>query len=121
MPTQATIATMLASANPAGNYAAFRFDTSASDAVFQCITKDASTQNIVSSGVAPVTGTSARFAIVYDNVNSKVQFYINSVLVATSSAHLPTNTANLLFVMGGVSSSGSGAVNIETVVIEQDL
>jgi hypothetical protein len=118
--TDQTLATMNGSANPAGNYAAFRFDTSAGDTVFQCITKDGTTQNIISSGVTPVVGRSFRFSIVYNNTLSKVYFYIDTVLVATSSAHLPSATANLLFVISAVASAGSGSLNFETVVIEQD-
>jgi hypothetical protein len=118
--TDQTLATMCGSANPAGNYAAFRFDTSAGDTVFQCITKDGTTQNITSSGVAPVANKSNRFAIVYDNTNTKVRFYIDGVLVATSAAHLPSATQFLVFVICGVSSSGSGSLNFETIAIEQD-
>lgn len=118
--TDQTLATMLGSANPAGNYAAFRFDTGASDTVYQCITKDGTTQTITSSGVTPVSGPALRFAIVYDNANSKVRFYINSVLVATNSTHLPTNTANMSFVFCGLASAGTGSLTLEKVSVQQD-
>ncbi len=39
---------------PVGNCACFRFSTVAGDTVWECITKDNSTQNVTVSGVAPV-------------------------------------------------------------------
>jgi hypothetical protein len=108
--TDQTASTMVSSSNPAGNYAAFRFVTG-TDTYFQCITKDSSTQNVQSSGVAPAAGfwtdppTAAHlFQIVFTSTPS-VLFYIDGVLVATSSSHLPTANTQLMWMTGTKTAS----------------
>jgi hypothetical protein len=96
--TDQTLATQGGSDNPAGNYAAFRFSTNASDTVWQAITKDGTTQNVQSTAVAPVINTTQAFAIVFDDTNNNVKFYINGTLVATSSSNLPSAGTNLRYV-----------------------
>jgi hypothetical protein len=84
--TNQTAATMSASANPAGNYAAFRYDTGAADATYKCITKDNANQNIIDSGVAPGTGGHI-FEIRQSSTD--VVFGIDGTKVCTSAANLP--------------------------------
>jgi hypothetical protein len=85
--TNQTSAVMGAAANPAGRYASFRFDTSASDVNWKCITKDNTTQNVLDSGVA-VTANGARLEI-QETATADIIFRINGVRVCTSSANLP--------------------------------
>lgn len=96
--TDQTLATMGVSDNPAGNYAAFRYSSTGSDTVWQCITKDNTTQTIVSSGVAPVLNTTQTLAIVFNDSIPNVVFYINGAVVATITTHLPTSGTNLRYV-----------------------
>lgn len=93
--TDQTAATMAAGANPAGNYAAFRF-VNGTDTHFQCVTKDGTTQTVTDSGVAPSAGfwastSSNVFQIISNDGVPNVQFYINGTLVATNTTHLPTS------------------------------
>jgi hypothetical protein len=121
--TDQTLATMSGSANPAGNYAAFRFDTTASDTTWQCITKDGSTQNVQASGVAPVINTVQTFAIEFNDSGSTVLFYINGSLVATSSSHLPSASTNLRYVLTTecFSSTTSNGFTFEQLFISSDI
>lgn len=105
--TDQTATTMSGSANPAGSYAAFRYDTSAGDTHLQCVTKDGTTQTIVDSGITPVVGTRYRLAIDMDYDNSQVLFYIEGVLVATITTHLPAAATALRWVQVGNILSGS--------------
>ena len=94
--TDRSIAQQGGSDNPAsGIYAMFRFSTAASDTHWQCITKDGTTQTIVDSGITPAINTMVVFAIVFDDSAPNVKFYINGVLVATITTHLPTSGTNL--------------------------
>lgn len=99
--TDQTAATMSASDNPAGNYAAFRYSTVAGDTHYQCITKDGSTQTVVDSGVTPlginVPANSEQFAIIFQDGTPNVLFYIHGNLVATIATHLPTSGTNTRF------------------------
>ncbi len=79
---------MNASANPAGNYAAFRYDTSASDTSYQCITKDGTTQTITSSGIAPGT-TGHKLEVIVALAATKVEFKIDGAVVCDNATHLP--------------------------------
>jgi len=78
--------------NPAGDYAIFRFSTTASDTTIKTITKDGTTQNVQDSGVSPASASSA-FQIIF--TATTVDFYINAVLVQSHSTNLPRNSVNL--------------------------
>jgi len=101
--TDQTLATMSASDNPAGNYAAFRFSTVAGDTHYQAITKDGTTQTIVDTGVTPIAisapGNIAVFDIIFNDGTPNVLFYINGTLVATITTHLPSASTNLRFLV----------------------
>ena len=104
--TSATGATMGGSAAPAASsYACFRYDTSASDAAWQCCTSDASSQTVVSSGVSVNTSANQNFAIQCAAGSSDINFYINGALVATIATHLPAS-----------STAMAGILNITTLV-----
>lgn len=120
--TSQTIATMTASDNPAGDYMGFRFSTVAGDTSWKAITKDAATQTITSTGVAPVANTGQTFGVYYDSGAATVYFYINGSLVATHTTHLPTSTVNMRHVEGQqtiVSSTSAGFDNMG-IIVEQD-
>jgi hypothetical protein len=87
------------SGNPAGKYAAFRWSTIDGDTSWQCITKDGSTQTVVSSGVAPVANASQTFAMIFADSVPNITFYINGAVVATISTHLPPSATILRWVM----------------------
>lgn len=97
--------TQMASNNPAGNYAAFLWEVGNN---FKCITKDGTTQTIVDSGVALVSGTLYRLTINCDSANSQVLFYINGSLVATITTHLPTAATAMKWMQGLTQTTGSG-------------
>ncbi|MEK7603225.1 MAG: hypothetical protein AAB459_03210, partial [Patescibacteria group bacterium] len=84
--TNQTAATMAGSANPAGRYAAFRYDTGAGDANWKCVTKDNVTQNVVDSGIAIAT-TGFRLEIIL--TTAIATFKINGVEVCNTAANLP--------------------------------
>ena len=90
--TNQTLATMNNAANPAGTYAAFRYDTSVADANWQCITKDGTTQNILNSGVAASTNQ-VDFEIIVSA--AQVDFKINGATVCSSVSNLPTASTML--------------------------
>lgn len=94
-----TLSTMVASDNPAGNYAAFRFSTDASDVNWQAVTKDNTTQGITDTGKAFDTAVHA-LEVIVDNDNSKVYFLIDDALVATRTANLPGTGLALRYVCG---------------------
>lgn len=81
-----TAATMSASANPAGYYAAFRYDTVAGDVNYQCITKNNVAQNIIDSGIAP--GTVGHKLEIIESL-TEVVFRIDGVRVCRSTTNLP--------------------------------
>lgn len=83
------------SANPGAsdtmpvNSAGFRFATVAGDTVFRCQTRDGATLNDQSSGITAANSTEYILEVLV-NTSNNVEFYINNVLVATSSANLPS-------------------------------
>lgn len=115
--TNQTAATMAASANPAGRYAAFRYDTGAGDANWKCVTQDNVTQNVIDSGVAIAT-TGFRLEIILTTVTAT--FKINGAEVCSTANNLPgaailmryTNTVTTL--AAGVRNMRVSWVNIES-------
>ena len=110
--TDQTPSTMCGSANPAGNYACFRF-ISGTDTYFQCITKNGTTQNVQSSGIAPSAGwlagtTPLKFEIQSNDSVPNVVFLIGGSVVATSTTDLPTSGTALLWMFSAVSTSSIG-------------
>jgi hypothetical protein len=80
-------ATPVASDDPSGHIAAFRFSTSGSDTEFMACTKDNATLAATATGITPAADTIYLFRIEWDG--SEVRFYIDGALVHTSSANLP--------------------------------
>jgi hypothetical protein len=105
--TDQTLATMLASDDPAGNYAVFRYSTVASDVAWQAITKDGATQNVVSTGIAVQTATASLFTIQFDDTAGNVKFSISGTVVATLSTNLPSTSTNMRFIWGIINPTGA--------------
>lgn len=89
-------ATPMASATPAVSYAAFRYDTGAGDANWQCVTDNGSGVPTVTNSTVAVTGTTSyRLRIVILTGSGTVLFFINGVLRATHTTTLPAVTTDL--------------------------
>lgn len=93
--TDQTAATMGASDNPAGNYAALRHSTAAADTNFQCITKDATTQTVTDSGVAATTNIQK--ITIIETAGVSFTFLINDAVACTNVTHLPTTATPLRY------------------------
>lgn len=79
-------------ADPASrNLMGFRFDTSVGDTRWRCCTKDGVTLNNLDCGV-DMNGNVQVLAM--EHTGTSVKFYIDGVLVQTSVANLPSDTAN---------------------------
>jgi hypothetical protein len=124
--------TMGNSSNPAGNYASFRYSTPAGDTHYQCITKDATTQTIVDSGITPVgyldsTGGGVNFSINLignGTANTSAVFYINGAIVCTITTHLPASgaaDAQRTIIAGNNSASTTNAtILVNEITVAQD-
>lgn len=101
-----------ASATPAVHLAGFRYDTVADGTAFwRCVTDDASgTPTVTVTTVAVAINTAYVFRIVLSATD--VKFYINGVLVATHTTHLPTATT-ALFWYTTVTTLAASAQNIK--------
>lgn len=99
--TDQALATQLGSDNPAGNYAAFRFSTGASDANVKCVTKDGASQNLQASTVTDMSAYHV-YEITEDVAGAKWHFYIDGAEVCGSglTANLPAASTNLRYVAG---------------------
>jgi hypothetical protein len=119
--TDQTSATMYASANPAGNYASFRYDTGAGDTNWMCVTKDGATQNIQNSGIAPVAGTGYKFEIIIV-AGTVVEFRINGNSVCNNTTNLPTANTMLRYVNAIRNlANGVRTLNNAWIYIESDI
>jgi hypothetical protein len=101
----------------ANQYAAFRYSTAAGDTDVQCVTCDGSTQHVISSGVAMDTKSHKYLIVIVDGVSPSVQFYIDGVLVATSTSNLPS-TVKAYYVCG-CSDQGAAASIFPSGVVTQ--
>jgi hypothetical protein len=73
--------------NPSGHYAAFRYSTVAGDAGWRFMTKDNSTQSIV-TGSSTFTADTP-YVLRVKMLASSIEAYINDALVFTASSNLP--------------------------------
>jgi hypothetical protein len=117
--TNQTAATMGASANPAGNYAAFRYDTSvAGETTWKCITRDGTTQTINNSGVT-VTTTGIRMEIIIGA--SSVVFKIDGTVVCTNTTNLPAAATMMRFSNSITNlSAATHSLRIAWIYVETD-
>jgi hypothetical protein len=113
--------TIVASDNPTGNHAMFRFSTAAGDTNWMCCTKDNTTQTATSSGIAADTAIHL-FAIEFDDVAGNIKFYIDGVLVHTATANLPTAGSNFQYIIQGATQEAVAKnLRIAWCHIESDL
>ena len=97
--------------NAAGfNLAAFRYSTSAGDTNFQCVVSDGATAVVHDSGVAADTAYHV-FTIV-QNATGHFLFYIDGVLVFTSTVHEPTGNLSTNCSFTNISGAGNPGVNV---------
>jgi hypothetical protein len=106
--------TMLSSDDPAAHYVGVQFSTNRSDANWQFVSKDGTTQNLVNTGI-PVGTDAIQLRITVDNTvpNIKVEL-LNSAFEPTASTtfttNLPGSTTELRMVVGvGGIGVGRGA------------
>lgn len=105
------------------NDAYIRFDVTASDAFFTCITDDGfGGRTTTVTAVAPAALTSYRFRIVCNDSAPNVKFYINDVLVATHTTHLPGTTQRVIWQVSGAwhTAPGSPTIGISEVAVQSD-
>jgi hypothetical protein len=117
--TNQTPAIMGAAANPAGRYAAFRFDTSVPDTTWKCITKDNTTQNVLDSGVT-VTANGVQLEVL-ETGTGDIIFSIDGARVCTSSANLPgANTVARYSNTVTTLTTAARSIRIGWIYIESD-
>jgi hypothetical protein len=106
-----------------GSFAGFRYSTSQSDAHLQAVSCDGSTATLVDTGVTPVANTALRLLILFDDANSRILYYINDVLVATITTHLPAaNTAlGIELSASEPSSFASPSLWISQIAVQTDI
>lgn len=85
---------------------AFRFSTIAGDTQWQAVASDGSSNTIVASGVTGDTASHV-FLIVCNDSVPNAKFYIDGVLVATITTHLPTAGQAIGFQAGAQWASAS--------------
>jgi len=85
---------LTASDSPSGKFAMFRFSSIGGDTNYQCVCGDGSAQTVVDSGVAADTHSHA-FGVQINDVGSNVMFYIDKILVATITTHIPASGTQL--------------------------
>lgn len=100
MSDAATVAAQGASDTVAGNYACFRYSTTAPDANWKCITMNGVTQTVVDSGIAVDTGVH-KFEVIFNDSVPNVVFKIDGKVVATITTNLPSAATALRFIVGG--------------------
>ena len=94
-----TVGNVAGANNPAGSYCTVQY-RSARDTNFQLMTKDGTTQNLVDTGIAVVTGAVHYFVVDFDFVNSlaTLSVYDNTYTLqatVTSAVNLPASTTSL--------------------------
>ena len=88
--TANTFAAQGASADPGGDYAIFRYDTSAGDANWKCITSDNGTETVNDSGVAASASfVGNKYEIVI--ASGVATFRINGTEVCSNGSNVPTD------------------------------
>lgn len=97
-----------------GEGAWFRYSTNASDTNWMCLTTNDTVggPTITDSGIAVTTGTKI-FEI--HKTASEVKFFIDNVLVATHTTHLPDNSATLSIAAGRAKTLANAAATCHFV------
>jgi hypothetical protein len=85
--------------------AGFRFSTSQGDTHYQAVTSDGSSMTVVDTGITPTTNP-VKLLIVCDDSVPNIKFYVDGVLGATITTHLPpTHTGYAIDLSAGEPST----------------
>lgn len=110
--TTATGSSMLSTATPAQNYAAFRYDTGAGDTTYVCKSSGNSGGAVTSTDTFITPDTSNHiFRIVEDSSVPNFKFYIDGVLKCTHTTNIPPSTVKLA-VMSGTATLAAVAQHV---------
>lgn len=116
--TNQTRATIGGSNNPAGDIAAFRYDTATDGTTWRCVTKNNSTINVQDSGVTVGTA-GVKLEIILSSGN--VAFKIDGVEVCNNTANLPRANQMLRYVNSITNlSASSRSLRVGWVYIDSD-
>jgi len=116
--TNQTRATIGGSNNPAGDIAAFRYDTATDGTTWRCVTKNNSTINVQNSGVTVGTA-GVKLEIILSSGN--VAFKIDGVEVCNNTANLPRANQMLRYVNSITNlSASSRSLRVGWVYIDSD-
>lgn len=96
-----TLSTMVSSDNPAGNYAGFRYSTSAGDTNVKCVTKDGTTQNVQATTLADLS-TTRNYEITEESAGGRWHFFVDGTEVCGGglTSNLPLANTNLRYMAG---------------------
>lgn len=118
--TDKTFAAQMASATPTGNFACFRYDTGASDTVWEAQTNNNSTLTSTGTGVTP-DNNQHKFEIQFNDSTPNVVFSIDGTIVATITTTLPSASTNLKYSVGYENlSTNNGNFQVSSVFIRSD-
>ncbi|MEI6237305.1 MAG: hypothetical protein WCP03_01750, partial [Candidatus Saccharibacteria bacterium] len=109
--TSATHAVMAAANNPAGNFAAFRYDTATDGTTWRCVVKNGTTITPNPTNNTGVTATTAGVDLEIVLSGTNAAFKINGVEVCNLSANLPAANTNLRYV-NSISNLAVGVRNM---------
>lgn len=90
------IGSIATTSNPVSSIFAMRFDTSQGDTNWMIYTCDGSTAVVTDSGVPVAADTAYRFGFVFTST-ANLLVYVNDVLVATLTTHLPVATDSIVW------------------------
>jgi hypothetical protein len=95
------LSTMVSSDNPAGNYAGFRYSTSAGDTNVKCVTKDGTTQNVQATTL-PDLSTTRNYEITEESAGGRWHFFVDGTEVCGGglTSNLPLPNTNLRYMAG---------------------
>jgi hypothetical protein len=116
--TDQTPTTMIGSDTPTGNWAGFRYSTSASDTNFECGSSNAGTSNFTSSGVAADLAKHTLEIFINDS-NSTIYWFIDGNQVCSSTTDLPATGTNMRHTISLEDLAAAGrTVGVDHVYIE---
>lgn len=114
--TDQTLAVMVGSDDPAGNYAGLQYSTPRGDTNFQWATKDNVTQNLTNSGVAATTN--AQLITIYlDEIIDQVVFQYNDNVQVVTGTNIPSTSTSMRLACG-IETEEAVTKNIRIGIIE---
>jgi hypothetical protein len=101
--TNTGVGTMDGNSAPTASYVAFRYDTTAGDSDYQCVSSNGSSHTIVATTVTPTAGH--KFEI--DLTSSQAIYLIDGTVVCTITTNLPAANASMIMDIGGATETAS--------------